>query len=304
MTLILSVSTSSYGLQVGDRLVSKSGVPFDPLANKSLVIGCTDGLLALSYTGRAYVRREPTDEWLAVQVTQSPEVRKGAVLFGDFAVGNTGSMLHRVADRLSQSPFIQQAGALTAVGWQWDAKRNRSLLRNVLWQTRYEDGRLVWEQTMPRERDERQTSVRLQWIGNCPLTHERMREVLYTAQTSGRDWKTVEEQLVAAIRESSELRPGMIGQHCMSTVVRKWADPSVKIRFHPAEPHYTTAHSEAVQVAYTPWIIASDNVNAPALSVGGMRSGGTELSYEVSDLGHAEGQTLVGMFARQNRPRP
>jgi hypothetical protein len=51
MTLILSVVAPDYALQVSDRLVSKRGLPHDPLANKSVVFKGPDGLLALGTPG-------------------------------------------------------------------------------------------------------------------------------------------------------------------------------------------------------------------------------------------------------------
>jgi hypothetical protein len=69
MTLVLSVATPAYSLQVSDRLVSKGGEPFDPLANKNVVVRATDGLLVFGYTGLAFLDRMPTDTWIADRIS-------------------------------------------------------------------------------------------------------------------------------------------------------------------------------------------------------------------------------------------
>lgn len=65
MTLVLAVATPAYPLHVSDRLVSKGGMPHDPVANKSVVFRATDGLLAFGYTGPAFLEGVPMDTWVA-----------------------------------------------------------------------------------------------------------------------------------------------------------------------------------------------------------------------------------------------
>jgi hypothetical protein len=79
MTLILTVASSAFVLQVSDRLVTHTEfvfdavqarfteVPraFDPAANKVVIYHARNGILTLGYSGRAYVGGIPTDQWLA-----------------------------------------------------------------------------------------------------------------------------------------------------------------------------------------------------------------------------------------------
>jgi len=43
--------------------------PYDHLANKTLILVATDGIITMSYTGDAFVARTPTDQWLAEAIT-------------------------------------------------------------------------------------------------------------------------------------------------------------------------------------------------------------------------------------------
>jgi hypothetical protein len=68
MTLIISKSSRDYVLQVTDRLVTRSGASFDPLANKNILFCALNGILSFAYTGHAYIGGTPTDQWLAEQL--------------------------------------------------------------------------------------------------------------------------------------------------------------------------------------------------------------------------------------------
>jgi hypothetical protein len=42
-------------MQVSDRLVTRDSAPFDFLSNKSLIIVAANGVVTLSYSGRAFL---------------------------------------------------------------------------------------------------------------------------------------------------------------------------------------------------------------------------------------------------------
>ncbi len=62
MTLILSLASSWFTLQVSDRLVTQAGKQFDPIANKNILYIGPDGIISLGYTGLAYLDGIPTDQ--------------------------------------------------------------------------------------------------------------------------------------------------------------------------------------------------------------------------------------------------
>jgi hypothetical protein len=69
VTLILTMANRAYVLQVADRLVTRDvgkprREPVDPLANKCVIYVATDALIAISYTGVAFMLgNPPTSGW-------------------------------------------------------------------------------------------------------------------------------------------------------------------------------------------------------------------------------------------------
>lgn len=65
MTLVLTLVTTRYVVQVADRLVTTDGKRFDPTSNKSLIYLGRNAIVAIAYSGLAYLEGIPTDEWIA-----------------------------------------------------------------------------------------------------------------------------------------------------------------------------------------------------------------------------------------------
>jgi hypothetical protein len=304
MTLVLSVATPAYGLHVSDRLLSKDGSPYDPLANKTVVFRATDGLLVFGYTGAAYINGKPTDTWIAETISGTSLSDSGTIRMGRFPVHNTGWSLHLLCEGLRNRNFERLGGSVCGVGWQWSAKRKYSPFRDVLWILHGGSGRLRWQQIMPRHLPERIRTVKLQATGDWPLGHDEGQQLLDRIYAAGRDWELAEGLLVEAIRRASVLRPGTIGSHCMSVLLRPWEMPNALVRFIPQIAHRAKAGEEIVEVAYTPWMIAPDAIHAPALSIGGLTCAQGLLTYAMEGPPVPDDQTLKGAFTTQPRPRP
>jgi len=304
MTLVLTVATPVYSLHVSDRLVSKAGIPHDHLANKSVVFRANDGLLALGYTGAAFLRNTPTDTWIANVLSGGSCVGDGgAVRYGEFPVGDVGSSLRMLCQRLrADTQFRNLRGEVSAVGWQWSGRRRCSLARNVLWVLHKGSGQLQWQQLVPRHIPERKTTFRMAWTGDWTLGDQAWRQLLERVGAAGADWELVEDLLVNAIRQASVRKPGAIGSHCMSILLRPWRFPNALIRFIPAVAHHGTAFGQAVEVAYSPWMVAPDAVHTPAVLVGGLSCEQGLLTYSMEAPAVPNGQTLKGAFQTQDRP--
>ncbi len=65
MTLILTLATPRYILQVSDRLVTRGDSRFDPASNKIVIYHAKNALVAIGYSGLAYLEGVPTDQWIA-----------------------------------------------------------------------------------------------------------------------------------------------------------------------------------------------------------------------------------------------
>jgi hypothetical protein len=303
MTLVIATATPVYALHVSDRLVSKGGSPHDPLANKTVVFRATDGLLAFGYTGPAYIGGVPTDTWIAESVAgKSLTGETGALTFGTFPVRDVGTSLSRLCQRLrAVRPWRRMNGEISAVGWQWDGKRERALCRQVLWVLHWGSGKLQWQQIVPRHIPERKKVFRMVHNGAWPLGNARWRELLDQVGAAGEDVEQVESLLVDAIREASAQKPSIVGPHCMSALVRPWQNPNALIRFIPATAHEAESFGQTVEVAYSAWMVAPDAIHAPAVHIGGWTSAQGLLTYEMNTPSIPDDQILKGTLQTQHR---
>jgi hypothetical protein len=127
VTLILSVATPTYSLQVSDRLVSRAGDPYDPLANKNVVLRATDG------PPRLRLHRSCLPRWDANRhVDRQPDLGRGLrrhrrrTRLRRFPVRDVGSGLLALSQTLQgNSAFRNHGGEICTVGWPWDDKRTR-----------------------------------------------------------------------------------------------------------------------------------------------------------------------------------
>jgi hypothetical protein len=121
---------------------------------------------------------------------------------------------------------------------------------------------------------------------------------------AGEDVGRVETLLVEAIRKASAAKPGSIGPHCMSVLLRPGLTPNALVRFIPQVPHRGRAISQEVEVAYSPWMVAPDAIHAPAVLVGGLASDQGLLTYSMEAPPVPHDQNLKAAFQAQERPRP
>jgi hypothetical protein len=83
VTQILTRTSRAFALMVTDRLVTTNkGEQFDPHANKNIVFCARNAVVAMGYTGRAYIGKTPTDQWLVEKLTglDFPLTRQGRAL--------------------------------------------------------------------------------------------------------------------------------------------------------------------------------------------------------------------------------
>jgi hypothetical protein len=121
---------------------------------------------------------------------------------------------------------------------------------------------------------------------------------------AGPNWRAVEDLLVDAIRQASAAKPGTIGSHCMSVMLRPAGFPHALVRFVPATPHLGSAFGQAVEVAYTPWMVSPDALHSPAALVGGLSCEQGLLTYVMEAPPVPDEQTLKAAFQTQGRAPP
>lgn len=137
MTLILTRAFYRSVIQVSDRTITVASQHHDLLSNKALLYLLPDALIAISYTGPAYVHTLPTDQWMAQaisRVSYDTPSKPSALAIGD-DVGTKiqiGLMLRSLKDEinsmisnLSNRQCRAWKSFLIAIvidGWQWNSK--------------------------------------------------------------------------------------------------------------------------------------------------------------------------------------
>ena len=132
MTLVLTLVTTRYVMQVADRLVTTDGKKFDPASNKSLIYLAKNAIVTIGYSGLAYLDGIPTDEWIAQTLWGKELPRRddgrvaGHVLGGGGRQSiDIGRAIERVrsgsenALRKDRTPLKARFLQIVLAGWQW-----------------------------------------------------------------------------------------------------------------------------------------------------------------------------------------
>jgi hypothetical protein len=299
MTLILSVVNPSYALQVGDRLLTVDENPFDPFANKNILLLGRDGWLSIGYTGPAFLRGVPTDARIADALTDGAAMEGWGMRFGaGVETRDIGSSLMTLTDMLNAFPgFRRGNGEVNAVGWQWG--RRRQLRRSVLWTISTRQGeQLELRQHLPRPLADGWNNLWLASAGDDPFTREELADLNAHIAQCGHDFYSAERLLVAAVRRAAARRP-TIGPNCTSILIRPG---SPRIRFIPQDAHLVVTGQGHVEVGFSPWIIGPGAIAPPAQLVGSFRIHTGGVGVEIEGPPPPPGQPLQGAFAQQLRP--
>lgn len=314
MTLVFSAVTPGFVVQAADRLLTKAvnqePRPFDPIANKTVVYRATDALVALSYSGVAYVKSQPVDDWLAellwgVPIARGPD-GNGPAAFGCGARPNAWTIrraidaLRRAVDGLPQS-WINKGGLFISIaGWR-DDRPVRPFLVDI--------ERAPGEaRSSIRGTPRRITKPKTFALGQIGVRVPRA--TMYAAFDPFRPSRTLsmenaEAALVELIRGASR-KYLTVGPHVLTVSMPPPGSGPAVARFHPAMPHRVQLASArgtfTVTVAHSPWILASTQFHAPQFVVGR-----TELNLDgipfVFEAPPGE-DGLVGLGFSIKRPEP
>jgi hypothetical protein len=218
LTLIVSIVTPVYVVQVGDRLVTRQWItrdratrakPVDGLANKCVVYAATDAFVSISYTGIAFIQGKPTDVWLAetleADVASGPHspLRSGGVSEHRITLGAAVGRIARKLETDLGAGLPSQGGGVTLqlVGWQW--RRRRAYEMPIVWHiTNAGNGTKTTVHRLPRYWGWERGEYRISAIG------DRRSDPLSSVQRrlQGRNelyLDFAQQVLVEAIREAS-----------------------------------------------------------------------------------------------------
>ena len=273
VTLVSTIVTPDYVVQASDRLLTKNGKPFDPIANKSVLYRAEDAIATISYSGIAYINQTPTDEWLAQRLWGPPilrsfdNVRPARWTSGSrpnaWTLDTAIRELKRAIEGLPRKA-INQGGLFLSIA-AWRARRTWRYpecivvgIKRPMNTTRCEVESLTLDLQGKRLVLYDITDRIFQSDLDSKLERFRSRKALTIGDA--------ESVLVELIREKSQT-DSVVGSNVMAMLLPKPNTGSVICRFNDATPHQARVTSSAgvidIAVAHTPWIHGSHFLRAP-----------------------------------------
>jgi hypothetical protein len=303
MTLVLTVVSREFTMQVSDRLVSEQrGALITPrwgARNKSIVYLARDACVSISYSGLAMLDGISTDDWMARVITGVgdwngdviPAIRERPVpqcrdLGGLVTIlqRELNAAFSRVSPALRRIPHTA-----TISGWQWPRRGGRA--RPSHW---------LIHKPASESTFQLRNNLGHHWYGDfllttvpfvTPFSDTEMSALVDAVRPALGSPEVLEAILVGAIREAADRFRG-IGKNCMSIRIRP---PAATVRFVPDPaaaaprpfpapfdaPHLQTtmflgpaplgdtSPTAPSNAAYWPWIILRDQmVVSHALALG------------------------------------
>lgn len=315
MTLILGIYTNWHAMQVSDRLVSaqigtSTPVPFDTVSNKTVVLYARRGIVSISYTGPAYVRGKPTDQWVAetvsgVKLDEHPGIRLGRNICQAHDVGQAIEELRTRAGIAfagrARVPLLE----FHVIGSQWDRRKRR--LRPVICKvTNKRTGTAEFEKLVtPRE----WVPVGGKWTNLLAGTGtEEARNFMRRRFEAAGGLQSPEhcvDVMCEAIRHVSQSVPNLVGPDCMAVVV-KGSSPMVTISYKPTGEHRIERRPNEPPmgpIAFTPFVVAPDMVSPPAISLNNMFMATPDLDIRFEGWPQLPLSQLPAVQVHQPRPR-
>lgn len=275
MTLIISKTSRNYVLQVTDRLVTKSGDSFDPLANKNIIFCALNGILSFAYTGHAYIGSTPTDQWLAEKlIGKKLKDHLPCVECGPIKISYIGPALQTLIEALNRAftedieptlkdDWFKRKFDLCFEGYVWNKNRKSRPFNGVIFKTTNSDKFYI------RYSDRHWYSEAI--ITGAPsgnVSQEQLEKLTEVLRNKEPD--EAESIISEFIQDLSKNNP-TVGSDCMSILIPSPSEAhlkSVRVRFIPISEHvaYKPQISEdQIKIAYSPWVIGPQMFIPPAM---------------------------------------
>ncbi len=320
MTQIFSFVSGPLVQVASDRLVSvKSGAtirPWDTDANKVIIFIAADAVVALGYTGIAYIGEQPTDVFLASQLAErdlshlsdmaAPRDSKRAQ-----ELGHTVVRLMRALESAPINPsHIGLAPTILIAGFRW---RNRTTVQ------RTHRGAFRW--AIHRHPDGRYAFRRLQHVpgqihvDGVPVTQLTESEVEpYFDAIEALDASRPVDELVEASEQSAALLVRAVSDRVttagMSTVGRDVTVISIPSPLRGRRIHARLIpdpnRDMSLQATQTPWVVAPNLIVPPAEVIPGRTVAVPpfEVVFEGPLGSLAPGEVGLSLRGLARKPRP
>jgi hypothetical protein len=280
MSLILSAHKRDTMFQVSDRLVSfvrpgRDLAPLDIHGNKGVIYRALDGIVAIGFSGRAFIDGRRTDLWVAQRLTEIDDLDEEGSLV--FFTGSDRTDLFHACERIREG--VEKAfkmirhdqhlvHSFVFAGWQ---KKRRNQALPILWRL---DNSAAHPDRFRFTNLLRDTPDWLHMISFTPVgTHDPDEMAALLSRLEGEHSReSFLEELVEAIRRTAVRLPG-VGRNCLSIQIKPDAEIPVVVRFIPEHP--TTFMTRTVQgkpaelpFVFTPWVIGEGTLMLPNLLIG------------------------------------
>lgn len=319
MTLIFTLATPRYILQVSDRLVTRDERRFDPASNKTLIYHAKNGVVSIGYSGLAYLEDVPTDQWIAQKLRGEERFeerepgRPWGLTFGRaqrwLDIGQSVELIRRecghVFSRLPPEMLKRQHVVLA--GWQW----RRGVVRPIVCQIRNSErrsGRRTFEASdLPRYWHwQKGNPLYLCWIPHrSPLSRREIRDLAGQMRKTWWSPQTSQGLLVDAIQLAAR-KSSVVGRDCMSVFMPPPGSGIVEVSYvSPQQARaVVTGGPKPMEfpATFTPWIVGPHVVAAPSIVTSSwtLRLGPVTVFIRGPDISPESGH--VAAWSSQIRP--
>jgi len=316
MTQILSYADRHYVCQVSDRLVSgryPSGalVELDPKFNKTVLFQAKDALVCCGFTGLAEIGAVPTDDWIASVLSGRALTSQFGTQFSTYgkrhfptAWLNIGQALSRLRDGCAvvfgnlrsqgKDDKVVQGITISITGFQWkwrwrggngSAHHVRPIhcilaYDPVMGGVTYHSYPRYWGWELGRSEV---TSVPKRDSGF--LNDVRISLDAIAGRTVAPD--TVDEILIAKIRNTAKNTRLGVSQDCLAVSLMPSRNPLVRVHYEPLlTPHPTNVRGFCMPDSYSGWIVTPAIIQPPQLlsipsgATLGAQAGWISIAYE------------------------
>ncbi len=317
MTLILNGLGPYSAYQVSDRLVTiracgNGAKEFDAFSNKTVVFRGADGIISISYTGLAFIRKKPTDQWMAEIL--SGRVHQGAIAFHSGGNGNwpkISEAVYRLKEeickefrRLKMRHRPTSSHGISIVGWHEKKSRLRPI--SIIIHNKYANHSEFLIKKMSRY---------YQWdktYSVCaapPQSRTFIRSIVSNIEESmpGKDAYFLDTKMVNTLLSALRYKAGLsdvIGADAMAIFIDLKNEPEVTIKYVPKEQEIggdSATECSGFVYAFSPWVITPNHTMGPTVMQG---SGWEFKSGNVKIIVKCPASTVDGIKSRfSSQPR-
>jgi len=312
MTLILTRASKNYVLQVTDRLVTRGRKPFDTLANKNVLYCARNAIVAMGYTGPAYLDGMPTDQWIVEKLTAKKTVYHDGkpAAFGFYKperfldIGLSMRMLRTEFEDATSAAVRQDRTSgwraqdfdLCVAGWQW-YRRNKPFRPLLLaltkpggstsFQVVEEPRHWHFASDLTADMPEKRCLFR---VGAAPvgnIGNSALRKLVL--QLEDKRFDEAEALLVDCMRDVAARVPE-VGRDCLSILLLPPPAARARVRYIPATRTEAILISKAKTIrlpaAFSPWLVGPSGIVAPSVMGGTLhtRLGFYDVAMEAPEL--------------------